>query len=484
MADVGRPVLGRAGVTGLVVATTVAMRLRYLWTPISSDEAGYLAVARAWSRGARLYDTIWIDRQEGLLLLFRAIHSLGLGSPVGVRLLAIGAAVVAALSIGGICAALGGERARLYGAISAAVLLGIGQFEGFEANAELLSGAIGAGGLALALCWRDRNRLWPLFGAGLVSGLALMTKQSAFDTLLVALATLAWRWRREPGAGGWKRLTVYAGGVATTVGLAMLHGALTGWRRWWFAFAGYRLTYRSVFSNPDWPSLSITAGMAIPIVLPAVLVTVAGFELYRRQITVEAWVTLMGWLAAAMLSFVLGGLFFRHYWMILMFPLSALVGIAASRAPRVTVRLVALGVALAVPLWSSVRLMTVPARRLGTELGDRRWTTDTTVGHWIRQHSASHHEQVLVLCNGVGLYGNIDSDPPFPYLWQLHLNDIPGARQLLAETMTKPDRPRFAALYNDLRWCDPSGRSAAALASNYHEVVRIDFVRIFERNTG
>jgi hypothetical protein len=128
--------------------------------------------------------------------------------------------------------------------------------------------------------------------------------------------------------------------------------------------------------------------------------------------------------------------------------------------------------------------MTVPARRLGTELGDRRWTTDTTVGHWIRQHSASHHEQVLVLCNGVGLYGNIDSDPPFPYLWQLHLNDIPGARQLLAETMTKPDRPRFAALYNDMRWCDPSGRSAAALASNYHEVVRIDFVRIFERNTG
>ncbi len=484
MADLGRPVVGRAGVTGLVVATTVAMRLRYLWTPISSDEAGYLAVARAWSRGARLYDTIWIDRQEGLLLLFRAMHSLGMGSPVGVRLLASAAAVLAALSIGSISASLAGERARLYGAISAAVLLGIGQFEGFEANAELLSGAIGAGGLALALCWCERDRLWPLFGAGLVSGLALMTKQSAFDTLLVSIATLAWRARRDPGSDGWKRLAIFAGGVATTVGLAMLHGAMTGWRRWWFAFAGYRLRYRSVFSNPDWSSLSITARVAIPIVLPAVLLAVAGFELYRRRITIGAWATVMGWVAAAMLSFVLGGLFFRHYWMILMFPLSAFVGIAASRAPRVTVRLGALLVALAVPLGSSLRLMTVPARRLGFELGDRRWTTDTTVGHWIRQHTASRGDQVLVLCNGVGLYGNIDSDPPFPYLWQLHLIDIPGAQRLLADTMTKPDRPRFAALYNDMRWCDPSGRSGSALTSNYHEVVRIDFVRIFERNTG
>ena len=52
---------------------------RFLTAPLTVDEGGYLAVARAWGRGSHLYDDVWVDRPQGLLVLYR---SLG-GVPAG-----------------------------------------------------------------------------------------------------------------------------------------------------------------------------------------------------------------------------------------------------------------------------------------------------------------------------------------------------------------------------------------------------------------
>ena len=459
---------------------TVLMRVRYVWAPISSDEGGYLAVGRAWSRGARLYDTVWIDRQQGLLLLFRGLHAIRLGSPTGVRILAIAAGILAALAIASIGASLVGERARLYCGIAAAVLLGIGQIEGFEANAELLSGAIGASGLALVLAHRTSPGRWPLYAAGLVSGYALMTKQSAFDTAVTAGTVLIWHVSGPPTRQRIARLAVYALGIATTLGLAMLHGAITGWHRWWFAFAGYRLTYRSVLSHADWSSLRATFDLVTPILLPALVLAVCLVAGSRRCVRRLTWVVLSVWFGLAVVSFLIGGLFYRHYWMILIFPLATMVGVAVSLATTRTRRLVGLACALAVPLIMSARLMVVPDRQLGTRLGDSRWTVDIDVGRWVDQR-ASPGDQVLAICNASGLYGNITSDPPFPYLWAFHIQDIPGVQARLAATLAAPNRPRFVAVYNRLPWCDPSGRTASNLFAHYRQVATISFVRLFER---
>ena len=43
------------------VAVT-AMRARFFFSPMTTDEGGYLAVARAWFHGADLYGKVWVDR--------------------------------------------------------------------------------------------------------------------------------------------------------------------------------------------------------------------------------------------------------------------------------------------------------------------------------------------------------------------------------------------------------------------------------------
>ena len=54
----------------------VLVRLRFLDVPLSVDEGGYAAVARFWASGSHLYRDVWVDRPQGLLLLYRGAFDL------------------------------------------------------------------------------------------------------------------------------------------------------------------------------------------------------------------------------------------------------------------------------------------------------------------------------------------------------------------------------------------------------------------------
>src|SRR3989442_14251892 len=82
---------------GLAVALAVLVRLPFWKAPLTADEGGYAEVARLWSHGAILYDGAWVDRPQGLIVVFRAVHLIG-GSPLTMR---AAAALVAALVVAG-----------------------------------------------------------------------------------------------------------------------------------------------------------------------------------------------------------------------------------------------------------------------------------------------------------------------------------------------------------------------------------------------
>src|SRR3954447_15917528 len=84
------PLLG-----GLALALAVLVRLPFWKAPLTADEGGYAEVARLWSHGATLYGGAWVDRPQGLVIVFRALHLIG-GSPFAMRATA---AVVAALVV-------------------------------------------------------------------------------------------------------------------------------------------------------------------------------------------------------------------------------------------------------------------------------------------------------------------------------------------------------------------------------------------------
>ena len=65
------------------------LHLPFLTTPLSVDEGGYGYVAHWWARGADLYGDVWVDRPQGLLLLYRwAARAAGLGHGFDIRLMA------------------------------------------------------------------------------------------------------------------------------------------------------------------------------------------------------------------------------------------------------------------------------------------------------------------------------------------------------------------------------------------------------------
>ena len=321
--------------------------------------------------------------------------------------------------------------------------------------------------------------------AGGLGGCALSIKQSGFDAfaagaVVVAVATWRGAWNRHD-----RRLALPAlfAGLALPLGALALHGAFTGWHRWWYAVAAYRLEQRSVFLNMDWGRLGTTFRVVAPVLVPAlviVVVLVAGMS-GRRVLPGRATAVLLVWATFAALAFGLGGQFHLHYWTILMFPVGTLAGTLVASVTSRAVRFVTAAVLLIGPTVQTVESWTIDRREIGTRLHhDGRLNADEHLADWFRVR-AGPDDRLYALCASAGLYGNISADPPYPYLWLDGVDRIPGAHTLLARLLEGPDAPRFVAVFQSASRCDPSGRVGAALGTRYRVATVIDGIRVFER---
>lgn len=499
--SISRKRLAEVGLAYLpAVAAIMAMRARFLFTPVTTDEGGYFGVARAWARGAVLYRDAWVDRPQGLLVTFRALDALGLGSPVGIRLMATAFCLLAVVACGDIAASLAGEkfgrttprvgeRARWIAALAVGVLLSVPQIEGFIANGELMGGALGALALAAMLraAWnRTSPHLWLCLVAGLAGGCAVSLKQSSFDAFVGALAALAVAWRRHR----WSMPTALRAAGATAAGALMpvaamaVHGAATGWDRWWSAVAGYRLSQRNTAAGADWDLLATTARIAAPVMMPIVaIVVVAGAVLLLgRRLSPGAIIVFKVWTAAGALAFFTGGHFHRHYWLIVMFPLGTALGVLLGRLRRPDLAAVALVAAMIAPLTMTAAAMTIDRTRVGTELsGDSRVDRNEVVADWLESRNAID-ESVYALCASAGLYGLLTSDPPYPYLWFDGVRNFPGASARLVSLLNGNAAPRYVVQYQSPGRCDPSGRIEAALGAHYSQVAVVAGLPVYERS--
>ena len=225
---------GTAFVALAAAALAVLVRLPFFGAPLTADEGGYAEAARLWDHGATLYRDIWVDRPQGLVLIFRGVLQIG-SSTDAIRAVA---AIVGALSV--LAAMLFAFRltGRRTTALACGLLMatfGASPFlESFTLAGELLASlAAILSLLAFAAYLRSRAPAW-LVVAGLVSGCAVMIKQSGFDSALVILAYLAWTERRRavrPGA------VVLATAAAPVVAGLLAADSV---HRWWFAVVGYR----------------------------------------------------------------------------------------------------------------------------------------------------------------------------------------------------------------------------------------------------
>ncbi len=305
------------------VALALLCRMPLLHVPLTNDEGGYAYVARLWAGGAQLYGHAWVDRPQGLMLLFRLFVAVA-PATAGLRLCAGLYVALSVLLMAVVGSQLFGRWAGLCAAALYAVFSSGPQIEGFIVDGELLATLPTL--LAVALLPRARagsRAGWWLYAAGVAAGCALLVKQSAIDgTALVMLGAIVGGWK-ERRSRAW-RLLVAGLGVATPLALSAAHGLATNWTEYLDAVLLDNLRYRAFDYTPG----SLAGGLAVAgsylseesFLIVGALASIIAAPARRRSLS---WVPLV-WLGTATVGIVLGGLFSRHYFVQLLPPLCLL----------------------------------------------------------------------------------------------------------------------------------------------------------------
>ena len=476
---------------GLVAAAllSVAMRLRFVFTPISSDEGGYLAIARAWRHGKDLYGDVWVDRPQGVLLVYR-FYDVVIGEEDLLRIIALVFGIAAVAAVAEAVRSVSRSReAALVAAFFAAVLTASPAIEGYAANGELLGGAASAASVAVA-CAVLVDRLsgrWMIV-AGVLGGFAWSLKQSGIDGPLAVGA-----WLLVAASFGWSarrvllvRLGQLALGAGAVVGVLALHGWVTGWSDWWYAVFGYRREKRSVFEDAQWWRIREWGRDAIPVfatvVFAGIAAAVVSLRARHRLVVSPVAGVFVAWMLTATVSFLAGGQFFRHYYVILAFPVAALCGLAVGSLPANRRRAMVAAAALVVPVVSWLSLAVKPRDEVPIAISDEpRPLIAERVGHWLDDHAADG-DTLYVMCAAAHAYAHAEMDPEYRYLWFDGVRQGRDSQEELVALFTGPDPPTWVAAFDRAVICENSGVVADVLEAAYTEVDQVDGVPIYRLN--
>lgn len=482
--------------TGVLLAAlaVIVLRLPFVNTWLGKDEAGFLEVGRQWHRGgSSLYGNYWVDRPPLLITIFRVAAVLG--GTVPLRLIGIGAAVIAVLAIAHAANTLAGPRAATWTAVTAAALLVSPLAGAAEVNGELLATPFIAIGIAASLVMlttsSTRRALAAAALTGAVGVLAVLVKQNMIDVFIFA-GILALLRARSLGAsrlgtivGGFLGGAAVAGGVMVIWTIA--HGTSLGGI--WFAMYRFRieadaLLARTHGSAPAARGLSLLlnsvgCGMILLMVLLLVHAVRAPRDNQTPQddhtgspassMTRSVPLALIVTLIYDVASIVLGGSYWGHYLVQLTLPLALAAGLAATLLPRTSRLLIAALVVSAA--WSVLSLGLHPTgpggNQVGKEIAAVSRPGDTIVTVW--GHPDVTHASGLT--------------SPYPHLWSLPEFTLDSHTHLLHTTLTGPDAPTWF-----VTWTGPNAPGIktsalkSALRNDYHRVAKLHGHAVYLHN--
>jgi hypothetical protein len=403
---------------------------------------------------------------------------------VGGSLLAMraAAAVVAALVVAAtMLLTLRLARGRIT-AVTAGLLaatVGASPFiESFTLSGELLASLPAVLSL-LCFCMylNGRERGWPsnrlllsLAGAGALTGIAVLIKQSAFDAGLAGVVFLLWKERRR----GLAPAAVLVAGALVPVAIAAASAARLS--DWLYAVVGYRFDGDSLVTgslagrvHQLWLSLP-PAGKALGLL---VLLAAVGWR--RSPLLARIW------LGAAMLGVLGGGNFHPHYYLQLVPPLSLLAAVGVRTlwlsAPRPAIAAAAAAAgatfALAMPVaWAT------PAEQAETIWPrDPHLIHDAVLARYVRAHTHPR-QRILAVWADADLYYLADRGPAVRYLWSSNVASIPGALQAVQRALATR-RAELVLVVQPVAKLDPTGRTAALLRQEYKRVARVGGASIY-----
>jgi 4-amino-4-deoxy-L-arabinose transferase-like glycosyltransferase len=446
-----------------------AVRLPFWRAPLTADEGGYAEVARLWERGAHLYRGAWVDRPQGLVLSFRALLAVGGGSTESIRLLAALVSIAVVLATMALATRLCG---RIEGAAAGLLLASFGAspfIESFTFAGELLASLPAVLSLLAFVAYLHNRRPPWLILAGLLTGCAVMIKQSAFDAGLAAILLLLIRERRRgllPAA-----LLL----VSALLPVALAAATAPRFGDWWNAVVGYRAQGDSLLTG--------SPGHRLFLLLSSLPAAAIGLGLLGL-LAVAGWrsspLLARLWLGAALLGVVGGGNFHSHYYLQLAPPLSLLAGVGVRRLVVQPQRALAAccgaaaaaTVALTAPLWFASGA--AQARTIWPH--DPHLVDDGERAAFVRAHT-TRGQSVLVIWAAADIYELADRPPAEPFLWYRNLQALPQARTALRLALVER-KPALVLEVQRPEAIDRSGATSNILHRDYRLVARVAGTRI------
>ena len=399
------------------------------------------------------------------MLLFRALLAAGGGSTVSIRLMAalvsVAVVVVVVALATMICGSIEGAAAGLLLAT-----FGASPFiESFTLAGELLASLPAVLSLLAFVVYLRRRALPWLILTGLLTGCAVMVKQSAFDAGLAAVCFLLIRERR--------RGLPLAAVVVLSALVPVALGALTApsFADWWNAVVAYRAHADSILTGSAGHRVSLLASSLPPAAKGMgllVLLSAAGWR--HSPLLVRLW------FGSAVLGVLGGGNFHPHYYLQLMPPLSLLAGIGVVRLIRHPARALTVAacvaaaatVALTAPLWFEGGAG--QARTIWPH--DPHLVENQELAAYVRAHTRPG-QRILIIWAAADIYGLADRPPAAPYLWYRNIQALPAARTAVRRALVT----RTPALVIEVQRPDEIDRSGATsriLRKEYWLGARVD----------
>jgi 4-amino-4-deoxy-L-arabinose transferase-like glycosyltransferase len=419
------------------LAGALVLRLPTLDMPLDRDASVYAVIGR--SLGSALPYRDLIDHKQPVVYpIYWLLEALAPRSEVAIRLAAAVAAGLAAwLLFVGLRPFVGRTRAAVAAAL--ALVLGASRFvQGFELNTEHVLVLTGTLLVVAALRLSGVRGWWPPFAAGLLCGLAILSKAVGVLFVPAALAPFLLRRPAVPV------LVAFAVGTAlpllAVAALWAAHGALDDLVTWNWT---YNRQYTAALPLSD--RISALKTYPADLLLIAVSALAGAIALKVRGWRDPLALTLCLWLAGAVLGALLGGYGYAHYYAPLVPPAAALLVVPAVRSRVLAAALAVVAVApFAIDYMRGIgeSAQALSVRYYGPQA--RLWATYEPVGALLRPRSRPG-DRLFVAGNEAGFYWQGDLRPATRLLYDSPLNLRPELTGEVAHDLcTRP--PRFLVL--------------------------------------
>ncbi|MCW2797286.1 hypothetical protein [Nocardioides sp.] len=432
---------------GLLVLVSTALRFPGLLVDPTSDESGFLLVARTWAPSTdNMFGSYWVDRPPVLIAAYRLADAVAGGA--GPRLLAALLAAVLVVAVHQLARQVTDGPSARVAAVVAAALLANPEFSAWTAKGEVLGTPFVVlsclASVSALQAESVRRRALLAAAAGMTAVLAVGFKQSllgglVFGFVLLVGSLISHRLTGKEAA----HLARYALlGAAIPIGIIALWIVATPvtFDTAWYQIFGFRADASRVLAASDSTAPGIRARALWWLFIGSGMAIIAAIALVTCRRWLRGRVVFAVALAAMSVVDAIGVVVGGSYWVAYLIPLipdialAAALASAAGRSERVLLRATAGLVALA----SVVSLVGFTRNQLDDSGGPTEWEVGAAIGAVARPG-----DTLVSLYGSPGVVLAAKLDSPYEHLWSLPMRTLDPDLAELHDVLAGPDAPTW-----------------------------------------